>query len=371
MNAKSLLAGAALAALAGSANADLIISEIVDATLPGGLPKYAELTNTGASPVDLSLYSFGNVNNGGVTFGGGATTPLVGTLAPGASFTLCYEADPGVPATSSFATTYGFEPDFYMGGAFINGDDVLVLCLGAATDPATATIVDVYGDIGVDGTGQVWEYTDSYAYRCGTAANGGVFDPNDWTIPGFNTLEGTCGGDDTCELANILAETTPGSNPGCGGANTGNAYCFGDGTGATCPCANFGNAGEGCLNNTNQRGAKLTGSGNAFFSADTFQLDITGVPGAKPGILLRAINQIANPVGDGILCAAGQSARSQVQITQAGATTYTDFQGSPFGATAFVGGQATNYQFWYRDPQFVCTGAGFNFTNGWTVTWLP
>jgi hypothetical protein len=361
MNAKSLLAGAALAALAGSANADLIISEIVDATLPGGLPKYAELTNTGASPVDLSLYSVGNCNNGGVTFGGGATTPLVGTLAPGASFTLCYEADPGVPATSSFATTYGFEPDFYMGGAFINGDDVVVLCLGAATDPATATIVDVYGDIGVDGTGQVWEYTDSYAYRCGTAANGGVFDPNDWTIPGFNTLEGTCGGDDTCELANILAETTPGSNPGCGGANTGNAYCFGDGTGATCPCAAFGGTGEGCLT-TSGTGATLAGSGSATVAADTLALTVTGAPANKPGIFFQGPTQLSNPVGDGILCS-NSNLRYGVSFTDASGTASS----TGFGANATVG-QSLNYQFWFRDTANTC-GSGFNFSNGWTVTW--
>jgi hypothetical protein len=154
-------------------------------------------------------------------------------------------------------------------------------------------------------------------------------------------------------------------------SNTGNAYCFGDGTGATCPCVAFGQPGEGCLNTTGTNGAKMTASGNAYLSADTFQLDIVGVPGNKPGLLLRGINQIGNPVGDGILCTAGQSARSQVQVTNAGATTFTTFQLQPFGATAFPGGQATNYQFWYRDPSNTCSGAGFNFSNGWTVTYLP
>lgn len=153
--------------------------------------------------------------------------------------------------------------------------------------------------------------------------------------------------------------------------NTGNAYCFGDGTGATCPCAAFGQTGEGCLNTTGTNGATLTGSGNASISADTFQLDVAGVPGAKPGIVLRGINQISNPVGDGILCAAGQSARSQVQITSNGATTYANFAGAAFGASAYAPGTATNYAFWYRDPGNACTGSGFNFSNGWTVTFLP
>ena len=154
-------------------------------------------------------------------------------------------------------------------------------------------------------------------------------------------------------------------------ANSGTAYCFGDGTGAVCPCGAFGQAGEGCLNTTGTNGATLTGSGNASISADSFQLDVAGVPGNKPGIVLRGINQISNPVGDGILCAAGQSARSQVQITSNGATTYANFAGAPFGASAYAPGTPTNYAFWYRDPGNACTGSGFNFSNGWTVTFLP
>ena len=153
--------------------------------------------------------------------------------------------------------------------------------------------------------------------------------------------------------------------------NSGSAYCFGDGSGAVCPCGAFGQAGEGCLNTTGTNGATLTGSGNASISADSFQLDVAGVPGNKPGIVLRGINQISNPVGDGILCAAGQSARSQVQITSNGATTYANFAGAPFGASAYAPGTATNYAFWYRDPGNACTGSGFNFSNGWTVTFLP
>lgn len=34
-------------------------------------------------------------------------------------------------------------------------------------------------------------------------------------------------------------------------------------------------------------------------------------------------------------------------------------------------GVATNYQYWYRDPGNTCSGAGFNFSNAWTTTWLP
>lgn len=164
---------------------------------------------------------------------------------------------------------------------------------------------------------------------------------------------------------------------GDGGNNSGTPYCFGDGSGAACPCANFGSAGRGCANSSGAGapnvGAVLAGFGDASMSNDTFGLQVDGVPGAKPGLVLRGINQAGggagNPVGDGIICAVGQAARSQVQVTSAGSTTFTNFQGNSFGMASYGVGTPTNLQFWYRDPQFACTGAGFNFSNGVTVTY--
>ncbi len=154
-----------------------------------------------------------------------------------------------------------------------------------------------------------------------------------------------------------------------GNISSGMAYCFGDGSGATCPCGNVGGAGEGCSNSAGV-GSTLTGSGNASLSNDTLQMDVVGVPGAKPGLIIRGNNQIANLAGDGLLCAGGGSMRSQVQVTVAGATSFTDFNGGPFGTVANIG-TPTNFQFWYRDPQSGPCGTGFNFSNGWTVTYTP
>ena len=156
---------------------------------------------------------------------------------------------------------------------------------------------------------------------------------------------------------------------GCG-ALAGDAYCFGDGTGAACPCGNTGSPGQGCANSSGA-GAVLIASGNASITADTLGFFVSGVPGSKPGLLVRGDNQISTPAGDGILCTAGGSQRSQVQVTDAGGSSmFTDFNGGPFGSVS-IPGVPTNFQFWYRDPQFVCTGGGFNFSNGWTVTFQP
>lgn len=157
--------------------------------------------------------------------------------------------------------------------------------------------------------------------------------------------------------------------------HTGYAYCFGDGTGAACPCGGLGNLGEGCANSAGLGGASLRGEGHASISADSFLLDVQGVPGSKPGLILRGDNQLANgwgaPVGDGLLCAAGQSARSHVQITSAGSTSFNDVNGAGFGTWTYGVGTRVNYQFWYRDPQNACSGLGFNWTNAWAVTWIP
>ncbi len=200
-----------LVLMAPIAAADLIISEIVDATLPGGLPKFVEITNTGAADVDLSAYSIGNYSNGSTTLGGGASTMLSGILGSCESYVISYETgdEPGI---GMFFDTYGFDPDNFDLGAYFNGDDVLALFLGAATgDGSDATLIDVYGVIGVDGTGMDWEYTDGYSYRLTNTASP-VFNVADWFVGGPNSLET---GDDVEELALILSLTDPGDHPSC------------------------------------------------------------------------------------------------------------------------------------------------------------
>lgn len=155
----------------------------------------------------------------------------------------------------------------------------------------------------------------------------------------------------------------------------GMSYCFGDGTGTPCPCSASGSPGGGCANTTGVGGAALTAAGEASLGNDSFQLFIGGVPGSKPGLILRGANQLSGglgiPIGDGLLCTSGQTARSHVQVTQAGFTNFSHFGGQPFGASSYGPGVVTNYQFWYRDPSNLCSGSGFNFSNAWTVAWVP
>ncbi len=160
------------------------------------------------------------------------------------------------------------------------------------------------------------------------------------------------------------------------GGDSGAPNCFGDGSGTACPCSANGNPGEGCRNSSGAHGVRLTGFGGASLSSDAFRLVVSGAIYNRPGLILRGANPVngglGTPIGDGLLCTGGQTARSHVPLTNFNGTlTFIDFKGSPFGARSLGPGVPTNHQFWYRDPANTCTGSGFNFSNAWAVYWTP
>jgi hypothetical protein len=157
------------------------------------------------------------------------------------------------------------------------------------------------------------------------------------------------------------------------GENTGQAFCFGDGSGATCPCGGVAPLGQGCPNSTGSGGAELTAGGDASLSHDTFQLSVSGVPGSRPGLILCSPNQVAGgagtPMGNGLLCTGAGASSSAVSFTTGGSTTFSQFRpGISFGAASFGAGVTAHYQYWYRDGAGAC-GAGYNYSNAWSVTW--
>lgn len=157
--------------------------------------------------------------------------------------------------------------------------------------------------------------------------------------------------------------------------NFGSGYCFGDGSGAACPCGPAATANEGCPNST-AAGGRLTAFGSALLSSDDFQLLATNLPSHSTAIAFRGLNQVnsgrGNPAGFGLLCTTGGVIRSQVaNASYSGNVSFGDMQDQSFGSHASIG-TSQNYQVWYEDTSAVCGGSnGFNFTNAWSVTWLP
>lgn len=197
--------------------ASLLITEVVDGDLPGGLPKFVELTNAGGMAADLSGYSLSVYSNGNSTLLRDPSLVLSGSLAAGASYVISFE-NADAPGNGSFRTVYGFDPDNFDFASQINGNDVIALFLadgggpsGAATGQGTdATLVDIYGVIGAGGSpgggvGEAWEYTDGFAARqSSVTAPSPVFSAAEWQFSGPDALDGA-------DASGIAAMTSPGT----------------------------------------------------------------------------------------------------------------------------------------------------------------
>src|SRR5262249_48786244 len=87
-------------------------------------------------------------------------------------------------------------------------------------------------------------------------------------------------------------------------------FCFGDGTGAACPCNNSGALGHGCENSMSTGGAVLTATGQSSLSADTLTLVSSNELPSAFSIPSQGNAQI-NPVffGDGLRCTGGSLKR--------------------------------------------------------------
>jgi predicted extracellular nuclease len=154
---------------------DLIITGVIDGPLTGGLPKAVEFYAT-VDIDDLSVYGFGSANNGGGSDGVEFTFPADSAAAGDFVYVATEETD--------FTSFFGFAPNYVGGAASINGDDAIELF-------QNSTVVDVFGDIDLDGTGQPWEYMDGWAYRIDdTGPDGNTFVLANWTFSGPNALDG-------------------------------------------------------------------------------------------------------------------------------------------------------------------------------------
>ena len=92
----------------------------------------------------------------------------------------------------TFETEFGTQTNLIENGSITsNGDDAFQLI------DDNATVIDRFGEDGVDGSNTAWEHTDSYYLRTnGETANAGNFDASNWTFGALDALdnEGTCNG---------------------------------------------------------------------------------------------------------------------------------------------------------------------------------
>jgi len=176
----------------------LIISEIVHGAASGGCPKWIEITNTG-----LENFVF---NAGGIIIQMDDSTDLTVdvdlagvVVRPGES--LVVNANDSGACTGAFQYVYGFEAPFNTNALFGDGNDRYIL-----TDTADGShLLDIYGELGVNGAGELWEYTNGFSYRLPqyNTGDGGSFSPGEWVYGGPGSLVGA-----NPELL-LLKNTTP------------------------------------------------------------------------------------------------------------------------------------------------------------------
>ncbi|MCB9050195.1 MAG: lamin tail domain-containing protein [Lewinellaceae bacterium] len=142
-----------------------------------GAPKFAELYALNDIP-DLSVYGLGSANNGGGSDGQEWAFPA-GAVTAGTTIYVSND-------TVAFTQFMGFSAHFEDGGAALNfnGDDAMELF-------ENGIVIDVFGDINVDGTGTSWEYTLGWVKRKnGTGPDGTTFMESNWTYSGVDALSG-------------------------------------------------------------------------------------------------------------------------------------------------------------------------------------
>jgi hypothetical protein len=158
--------------------------------------------------------------------------------------------------------------------------------------------------------------------------------------------------------------------------------CFGDGTGAACPCGNSGSAGHGCENSSTTGGALLAASGTPSLSADTMFMTSSGERPTAFSIFLQGSSTVS-PVnyGDGLRCVAGTLKRLYLRNAVGGVVSApqgTDLSVSARSAALgdpITAGQTRTYQTYYRDPTATfCPnppGSTWNISNAVSTVWIP
>jgi len=134
---------------------------------------------------DLSRYAISRAGNGAVTFDAITADFILPAIALNAGDFYYAVGNSFADQTVTFDTVFpaysGIRVRNY--GVNSNGDDVT----GIFHDPTGAfaggeTLIDVFGEVGVDGTGTAWEHLDGYAYSKNGRSPSSTFNVLEWDV---------------------------------------------------------------------------------------------------------------------------------------------------------------------------------------------
>jgi hypothetical protein len=113
-------------------------------------------------------------------------------------------------------------------------------------------------------------------------------------------------------------------------------------------------------------GAVMGWSGTGNLVLNNLNLFVYACPPSTTGLFFYGSSQVQVPFGNGFRCVAGTIFRLGTQVTDSfgDATRSLNLNALPSGPAQ--PGDVRHFQFWYRNP--AAGGAGFNLSNGLTVT---
>jgi len=151
-----------------------IITMIADGDESGGVPAVLEIYAKGS--VDFTQYTLQNQTNNNTTWGADFDLSPLGTVTD--DFVYVYSNKNAT--TDAFAANYPSVTANALDATSasvlnINGDDRVRII-----ETSTSTVIDAYGEDGIDGSGSNWEYKDGYAKRLNGTGPDPVFIEANW-----------------------------------------------------------------------------------------------------------------------------------------------------------------------------------------------
>ena len=165
---------------------DLALQGIIDFTVPaGGSSGKAIHLRVNNNISDLSVYGIGVANNGGGTDSVEYAFPSISVTAGDEILLARDTTEMAMYFDSCFSNFHHVL--LATNSISQNGDDAIELF-------HNGTVIETFGDINVDGSGEPWEYMDSWAYKLGpTVGTPGPtsFSGFDWSFGVVNCTDGS------------------------------------------------------------------------------------------------------------------------------------------------------------------------------------
>ncbi|MFC2109090.1 DUF5689 domain-containing protein [Bacteroidota bacterium] len=144
----------------------ILITEVADPENSVG-SRFVELYNAGTNAIDLTGWKLNKYLNGAMAVSGSGLA-LTGIINP-QEFKIISNVD--------FESLFGFASSVVSSYISANGDDVYELV------DVSGNRHDIFGEIGTDGTGMEWEFTDGSAVRLKTVTKPStIFNRQEWNL---------------------------------------------------------------------------------------------------------------------------------------------------------------------------------------------